>query len=114
MLTPSVDTYLKEGAGWVTLESDSTGFSSFDIDFSDGFADFGPAFDFPRIGSSSGAPLQKKEPLQKKKEPAIESGDKKVVPKREIPSYSAALKEHTYRLKDYKVPKKARQIEEKN
>ena len=101
------DNEIPVGKGGDSSESDSTGFSSFDIDFSDGFADFGPAFDFPRIDSSSGAPLQKKEPLQKKKEPAIESGDKKVLPKREIPSYSAALKEHTYRLKDYKVPKKA-------
>jgi len=101
------DNEIPVGKGGDSSESYSTGFSSFDIDFSGGFADFGPAFDFPRIDSSSGAPLQKKEPLQKKKELAIESADKKVLPKREIPSYSAALKEHTYRLKDYKVPKKA-------
>jgi len=82
---------------------DSSGFSNFDMDITDGFADFGTSFDFPKIDSKS------EEAVTKKTEPEAtsKSTEEKVVPKREIPSYSAALKEHTYRLKGYKVPKKA-------
>ena len=80
---------------------DYSGFSNFDM--TDGFADFGTGFDFPKIGSKS------EEAVTKKTEPEVtsKSTEEKIVPKREIPSYSAALKEHTYRLKGYKVPKKA-------
>ena len=80
---------------------DSSAFSNFDM--TDGFADFGTGFDFPKIGSKS------EEAVTKKTEPEVtsKSTEEKIVPKREIPPYSAALKEHTYRLKGYKVPKKA-------
>ena len=80
----------------------SSGFSDFEMDIPDGFADFGPDFDFPKIDSNSGEAIKKKT----EKEKTAKSPKEKVVPKREIPPYSAALKEHTYRLKDYKVPKK--------
>ena len=89
--------------GGEQYDFDSSGFSNFDMDISDGFADFGTGFDFPKIDSKS------EEAVKKKTEPKTTTkyAKEKVVPKREIPSYSAALKEHTYRLKGYKVPKKA-------
>ena len=92
-----------DGDGGKQYDFDSSGFSNFDMDIPDGFADFGAGFDFAKIDSKSEEAVKKKT----KPEATAKSSEEKIVPKREIPSYSAALKEHTYRLKGYKVPKKA-------
>ena len=76
-------------------------FSTFAHNIPGQYDGFGPDFDVPKLNVASPQYMEeKKSELSKTHVPS------KVVPKREIPSYSAALKEHTYKLKDYKVPKK--------
>ena len=76
-------------------------FSTFAHNIPGQYDGFGPDFDVPKLNVASPQSTE-----EKKSELSDTHVSSKVVPKREIPSYSAALKEHTYKLKDYKVPKK--------